>query len=104
MEIKVFRDKLHTKDYAVGRASWFGDYNDPSTFTDKYKKDSGNNDSNWLNDEYESLCAKADVEPDAMKRLAIFAKAEQILLDEAPILPLFTYVNAYVFRDRQVKG
>jgi len=104
MEIKVYQNKLHNKDYAVGRASWFGDYNDPSTFTDKYKKDSGNNDSNWLNDEYESLCAKADVEPDAMKRLAIFARAEQILLDEAPILPLFTYVNAYVFRDKQVKG
>lgn len=103
IELKVFRDKLHTKDYAVCRASWFGDYNDPSTFTDKYKKDSGNNDSNWLNDDYQHLCELADVEPDADKRLAYFSQAEQILLDEAPILPVFTYVNAYVFNEH-VKG
>jgi ABC-type oligopeptide transport system substrate-binding subunit len=28
VEIKVFRQRLHGKDYAIARASWFGDYND----------------------------------------------------------------------------
>jgi oligopeptide transport system substrate-binding protein len=103
IEVKVFQNRMHNKDYAVCRASWFGDYNDPSTFTDKYKIDSGNNDSNWINQRYQALCELADKEPDRQKRLDYFSQAEQILLDEAPILPVFTYVNAYMFRDN-IKG
>ena len=32
VEIKVFTQRLHGKTYAVARASWIGDYNDPSTY------------------------------------------------------------------------
>jgi ABC-type oligopeptide transport system substrate-binding subunit len=100
IEINLFRERLHNKDYSVARASWFGDYNDPSTFTDKYKPDSENNDSGWANAKYEELCKKADVEPDAVKRLHYFEEAETILLDEAPILPIYTYVVCYLYNDR----
>ena len=37
------------------------------------------------------------------RRLDLFSKAETILLDEAPILPLYYYVNNYLLRDN-VKG
>ncbi len=97
IEIKMFRERLHSKDYFVARASWYGDYNDPSTFTDKYLPGGGNNDSAWDNADYAGLCAKADVEPDADQRLRDFEKAEDILLNEAPILPIYTYVNTYMF-------
>ncbi len=103
IEIKMFRERLHNKDYAVARASWFGDYNDPSTFSDKYKSDSENNDSGWINPAYDELCKKADVEPDREKRLHYFEQAENILLNEAPILPMYTYVVCYLYRDN-VKG
>jgi oligopeptide transport system substrate-binding protein len=103
IEIKTFRKRLHDKEYAVARASWYGDYNDPSTFTDKYKSDSGNNDSDWKNKAYDALCEQADREPDQQKRLDLFAKAEKILLDEAPILPLYHYMNVYLYKDK-VKG
>lgn len=99
IEIKMFRERLHNKDYAVARASWFGDYNDPSTFTDKYKPDSDNNDSGWINPDYDALCKKADVEVDRQKRLRYFEQAENILLSEAPILPLYTYVGCYLYHD-----
>ncbi|HWE98048.1 MAG TPA: peptide ABC transporter substrate-binding protein [Tepidisphaeraceae bacterium] len=99
IEIKQFRDRLHSKDYAVCRASWYGDYNDPSTFTDKYLPDGGNNDSAWNNQQYADLCAKADLEPNSDKRLRYFEQAEKVLLDEAPILPIYSYVNSYMFRD-----
>ena len=36
VELKIFGERLHNKDYAIARASWTGDYMDPSTFTDKY--------------------------------------------------------------------
>ena len=103
IEIKMFRERLHNKDYAVARASWFGDYNDPSTFTDKYKPDSDNNDSGWINRDYEALCKKADIETDREQRLRYFEQAETILLDQAPILPVYTYVGCYLYHSN-VRG
>ena len=35
--------------------------------------------------------------------MELLSRAEKILLHEAPIIPLFTYVNAYLFRPN-VKG
>lgn len=103
LEVKIFRQRLHTGDFAIARASWFGDYNDPSTYTDKYLSTSGNNDSSWKNAEYDSLCAQAAVEPDNAKRMVLFSKAEGILLAEQPIIPLYYYVNCYLYRDN-VRG
>jgi oligopeptide transport system substrate-binding protein len=103
LEVKIFRQRLHTKDYTIARASWFGDYNDPSTYTDKYLSTSGNNDSDWKNPQYDALCAQAAVEPDNDKRMKLFSQAEAILLHEQPIIPLYYYVNCYLYRDN-VKG
>lgn len=103
VEIKVFRQKLKGKDYTLARASWFGDYNDPSTFTDKYLSISENNDSAWHNKEYDAICDAAANEADPAKRLRQFERAEKLLLDEAPILPVYYYVNASLFRSN-VKG
>ncbi len=103
VEVKVFRQKLRGKDYSIARASWFGDYNDPSTFTDKYLSVSENNNAGWLNKEYDALCAAAADETDPAKRFRLFEQAEQLLLNEAPILPVYYYVNATLFRGN-VKG
>jgi len=103
VEIKVFGEMLHTQQYAVARASWYGDYDDPTTFTDKYKSDSDDNDSKWVSAEYDRLCAEAQKQTDSHQRLELLSRAENILLNEAPIIPLYTYVNSYMFRN-QVKG
>ncbi len=103
MEIKLFQTRLHGKDYDVSRASWYGDYNDVSTFSDKYRSDSLNNDSAWINREYDKLLDQAVIERDPQKRLDLLSQAEQILVTDVPIIPLFHYVNKYVMRDN-VKG
>lgn len=103
VEVKVFRQRLHGKDYAIARASWFGDYNDPSTFTDKYRSNSENNDSGWRNPRYDRLLDDAAVETDQARRMELFSQAEGLLLGEQPIIPLYYYVNASLFRDN-VKG
>jgi oligopeptide transport system substrate-binding protein len=98
VEIKVFGADLHTQQYDIARAGWYGDYHDPTTFTDKYKSDSDENDSKWANADYDRLCAEAQRELDPARRMQLLSGAERILLREAPIIPLFTYVNAYLFR------
>jgi oligopeptide transport system substrate-binding protein len=103
VEIKIFGERLHSQQYDIARASWFGDYDDPTTFTDKYKSDSDDNDSKWANSQYEALCAQAQRETDPKKRILLLSQAEGLMLNEAPIMPLYNYVNAYMFRDN-VKG
>jgi len=103
VEVKVFGADLNTQQYDIARAGWFGDYHDPTTFTDKYKSDSDENNSKWASAEYDRLCAEAQREADPQRRMELLSQAEKILLREAPIIPLFTYVNAYLFRP-EVKG
>jgi oligopeptide transport system substrate-binding protein len=94
VEIKTFGERLHNKDYAIARASWIGDYMDPSTFTDKYLTNGGNNDSGWSNKDYDRLCAEAAVVTNNAERLKKLREAEAILLEEQPIIPVYHYVNA----------
>ncbi|HTW94603.1 MAG TPA: peptide ABC transporter substrate-binding protein [Tepidisphaeraceae bacterium] len=98
VEVKVFADRFNKKDFEIARASWYGDYPDPSTFTDKWRSDSDNNEAGWQNAQYDRLCDLATFDRDPAKRLKYFAQAEKILLDNAVILPLFNYVNVYMFR------
>jgi oligopeptide transport system substrate-binding protein len=102
-EQSQYKNDLHNRRYTVSRAGWFGDYNDPSTFTDKYLSTSANNAAGFSDRRYDGLCAAASVEADPVKRFGLLSRAEDRLLSEAPIIPLFTQVAAYLFRD-DVKG
>jgi oligopeptide transport system substrate-binding protein len=103
VEVKVFGERVHTHDFMISRAGWYGDYYDPSTFTDKYVSNGDNNNAGWSNKYYDRLLGEAELEIDPQKRLGILSEAENILLNDAPIVPLYTYVGAYMFRDN-VRG
>jgi oligopeptide transport system substrate-binding protein len=102
-ELSQFKNDLHNHNFIVSRASWSGDYNDPSTFTDKYLSTSENNAAGWVDKPYDALCAAAAVEPNPVKRFALLSHAEDRLLSQAPIAPIFTNVNAYLFHNN-VRG
>lgn len=103
VEVKLFRQRLQKKDYAIARATWYGDYNDPSTFTDKYRSTSENNDAGWTSLDYDALCDRALAQADPALRLNLFRQAEQLLLDQQPIIPLYHPVNAALLHPN-VKG
>jgi len=103
IEAKIFRHRVRTRNYDLSRASWVGDYNDVSTFLDKFRSDSDNNQTGWSNPRYDQLCQRAAEEPDLRRRLQLYREAEQILCDEAPIIPLYHYVSCYLYRDN-VRG
>ena len=102
VEIKVFRERLHNKQYSIARASWIGDYNDVSTFTDKYLSNAGNNDSGWSNPQYDALCHAAELEPYPTRRLKLLSQAEELVNQELPIIPIYHYVNAYLHHDNVI--
>jgi len=102
-EWKVYLDSLRRLDYFMGRSSWVGDYVDPSTFMDLFLTDSGNNETGWSNPEYDRLVHIASNTGDQAVRYAAYQKAEAILLDEMPIIPLFYYTWPRLIRS-SVKG
>jgi oligopeptide transport system substrate-binding protein len=103
-EWKVYIDTLHSGDYQIGRMGWLGDFNDPINFLELFKeKDNGTNDTNWENPQYKDLLNKALVEPDTEKRKKILINAEQILMDEMPIAPVYFQTDAWV-QNPKLKG
>ena len=81
-------DELH-----VSRRAWVGDYLDPNTFLDMYVTDGENNSTGFCNAEYDQLIADAAKEPDEAKRMQMLERAERILMDEMPIIPIYFYVS-----------
>ena len=93
MEWKVLLKTRAAKDYDVSRDGWIGDYLDPNTFMDLYTTTSGQNNTGWGNPRYDELVARAGTELVDRKRFRHFYEAEKILLEESPVVPLYTYTR-----------
>lgn len=101
-EWKVYLDAQHSLNYQIARKGWIADYNDPNTFLDMFVTDGGNNNTGWSNKKYDNLIAAAAKEKSQEKRFKIFQEAEDILLDELPIMPIYIYTrNILLSRDVQ---
>lgn len=102
-EWKVFLDSRQTGNFMLAREGWIGDYNDPNSFLDLFVTGGGNNHGRYSNAKYDALIEQASVEQDPQKRLQIFQQAEDILLEELPVLPLYIYTRNFL-RDPRVEG
>lgn len=89
-------------EYMVCRAGWIGDYPDPNTFLDMFVTGGANNQTNWSNKEYDKLIEQAKDAPPA-ERMKLMTKAERILMDELPIIPIYFQVSKNMVNPR-VKG
>lgn len=99
IELKGYRAAIKGKEYALGLAAWFGDYTDPSTFTDKYRSSSQNNDSNWAIAAYDKLLDDAAKELDPVKRFDLLEQAEDIINTDLPIMPMYHAVAVTLVKD-----
>lgn len=102
-EWKTYLDRLQKSDYDLAIGGWIADYPDPTSFLDLWKDGDGNNRTNWSSKQYEALLKKSENTNSAEERYLILAEAEQILLDEMPIIPVHWYTSNYLL-DTSVKG
>jgi oligopeptide transport system substrate-binding protein len=79
--------------YNVCRRGWIGDYADPCTYLDMFVTGGEQNNTGWSNAQYDALIEQAAREVDPDKRMQIFRRAERMLMDELPILPIYFYVS-----------
>lgn len=102
-EWKVYLDSQDTLNYHISRAGWIGDYVDPNTFLEMWQTSNGNNDTGWSNKKYDELIDQARVAGSSEERYEFFQQAEAILLEEAPVIPIYFYTRPYLLKP-SVKG
>ncbi|MGG0289899.1 peptide ABC transporter substrate-binding protein [Bacillus pacificus] len=103
-----FKQKLQleqTGDYDITMANWGPDYKDPISYLELFKTDNPNNKMSYSNLRYDELIKKAKNELvlDSEKRWEVLREAEQVLLEDAAVAPLYHIGSAYVQKD-YVKG
>jgi oligopeptide transport system substrate-binding protein len=91
---------MHMKNYQVCRSGLIIDPYDPYQYLRTFKSDSGFNDTNWSNPEYDSIIEAARALPDRSQRFALYQKAEAILLRDMPIIPIYFYTRHYLIREQ----
>ena len=83
---------------------WIADYPDPHNFLDiLFYTGSENNIFEYSNSSLDALLDQAAIEQDGADRLAMYQQAEQLVVDDAPCLPLFHGAN-YILVEHYVKG
>jgi oligopeptide transport system substrate-binding protein len=102
-EWKVYLQSVHQHHFAIARAGWVAGFLDPLAVLNIWKSDSPNNDSGWADPQYDSLLQEAAVTGDSTARLAKLRQAEEILVRDAPLLPIYWYTRVYLL-DPAVTG
>lgn len=95
-EWAVFQETRNNGDYQIARHGWLGDYTDPMTFLDMWVSESGQNDADWKNPEFDALIATAKSSNDPAVRMQAMHDAEKILMEELPIIPVYYYTNVWL--------
>jgi len=84
---RMYFDSLKLNDYDVGSLTWIGDFADPYTFLQMWRRDSNLNDAWHDDDDYELLMERSMTE-EGRKRWETLAEAEKLLLDRGNVLPI----------------
>lgn len=102
-EWKTYIDSRNSGNFDVIRASWVGDYNEPSTFLNLLTSGNSSNISRFSNADYDAVIAKASKETNDQARNSDYNRAEQILAEQTPIAPIYQYTNGRLIKP-WVKG
>ena len=76
--------------------SWIGQYYDKMNFLERFKtKDSFRNYSRWENPQFKKIIGESFYKDDKEREL-LLDKAEKIIVDEMPIIPIYHYHLVYI--------
>jgi peptide/nickel transport system substrate-binding protein/oligopeptide transport system substrate-binding protein len=82
-----YLDALKDNNYTVASSTWIGDFADPYTFLQMWRRDSNLNDARHDDADYEQLIDKSMSE-EGTARWTTLADAEKLLLERGSVLPI----------------
>jgi oligopeptide transport system substrate-binding protein len=79
--------------------AWYADVPDPDNFLSKlfYSK-SSRNFTRYANPLVDDVLVQARQEPDVQRRIDLYRRAEQMILDDAPLIPIWHYTYERLFQ------
>lgn len=102
-EWQTYINSRNSGDFDVIRASWIGDYNEASTFLSLLTSSHSGNIARYHSDDYDRIINEASMKVDPGARNVAYNRAERMLLDDAPIAPIYQYTNGRLIKP-WVKG
>jgi oligopeptide transport system substrate-binding protein len=97
----LYQEESPYQMYSVG---WIADYPDPENFLDVlFHSEKTENHTRYSNPRVDELLEKARIEQDPEERLQLYQEAEQIIINDAPWVPLFYNVDYWLTKP-YVKG
>lgn len=97
-ERKTSLESRHQGQFDVARATWCGDYNEPTAFLNMLLSDSSNNTFFYKNPEFDALLAKTLAAPDVKARTALYQQAENLLDKDSAMVPVYYRVSVRLIR------
>ncbi len=89
-EFATFLKDLHKRRFQMFDIGWIADYPDPENFLDiLFHSESSNNHTNYSNPQVDALLEQARTETDEAVRFRLYNQAEQMIVDDAPWVPLW---------------
>jgi oligopeptide transport system substrate-binding protein len=83
---------------------WCADYPDPENFADAlFHTDASQNNGNYSNPALDTILEQARTERDVTKRMALYQQAEQMIVQDAPVI-FTTHGLSYVLVKPYIKG
>jgi oligopeptide transport system substrate-binding protein len=99
-EAKVHVAALRAGDYAIGFLPAIPDYGDAGALFDELTSNAPGNYPHWRNARFDALVGEAAQTIRWPQRLSLYQKAEQILLAELPVIPLYFNAQNYLVAPR----
>jgi oligopeptide transport system substrate-binding protein len=95
----TFSRLLSERRMPVFQYAWYADVPDPDNFLFKlFHSQSSSNFTGYASPQVDALLVRARNEPDVVRRVELYRRAEQVILDDAPILPVWHYSYERIFQ------
>ena len=95
-EWKVFVQSRKSITRQAFRSGWIADFADALSFLELFTSDSRFNFYHYKNQNYDELVNSISAETDTEKRNLKIGQAENILLHDIPVIPLYYYVSRHL--------
>lgn len=103
-ELRSHQQAVQTGDFDVARASWYAEDRDPASFLELVaSRAMGINVSQFADNEYDALIARAENSANLSARAELLRQAEARAMRSQPVAPLYYYVSRRLISPR-VKG
>jgi oligopeptide transport system substrate-binding protein len=105
IEYNYYYEQIYSGNHGqIFGGGWCADYPDPENFADVlFHSGSNQNQGGYSNPELDALLEQARVEQDVIKRIAMYQQAEQMIVNDAPVL-FTTHSLSYQLVKPYVKG